>query len=31
MVVVLVLIIGGSIVFLKSYKRRILKSSRRRY
>lgn len=30
-VVVLVVLIGGSWLFLKSYKRRILKSSRRRY
>lgn len=30
-VVLLIVIIGGSVLFLKSYKRRILKSSRRRY
>jgi len=30
-IIVLVLLIGGGFLFLKSYKRRILKSSRRRY
>jgi hypothetical protein len=31
LVIILVLLCGGSYIFLKSYKRRILKSSRRRY